>query len=139
MDSETDTECRCSISCGLTENAACLPCATVATTNNHAQENPGCERRGWRRDEMAYSHGRVAPSPSAGDQDVERLGTIARQLSQRPLKHLGRLAALNQVLIIDDHGGDRLDAAIRVKPSLDRLVQTGRANCQAMTRYIKRA
>jgi hypothetical protein len=46
---------------------------------------------------------------------VGRLDTIARQLSQRPLKHLGRLAALNQVLIIDDHGGNRPDAAIRVK------------------------
>jgi len=38
-----------------------------------------------------------------------------RQLTQRPLKYLSRLPALNQVLIVDDHGGHRLDASIRVK------------------------
>jgi hypothetical protein len=31
--------------------------------------------------------GAAPPSPSDDDQDVERLGPIARPLSQRPLKH----------------------------------------------------
>src|ERR1700722_2765827 len=39
----------------------------------------------------------------------------SRQLTQRPLKYLSRLTALNQVLIVDDHGGHRADATVRVK------------------------
>jgi len=49
------------------------------------------------------------------DPSTQDCALSPRQLTQRFFKYLSRLASLNEVLVVDDHGGYRPDAAVRVK------------------------